>query len=199
MSSTILGSGEYRYRIAEGWQKLPEGWELGDVAAVGVDRHDNVYAFHRGKHPMIVFDREGNFLRSWGDDIFKRAHGISMAPDDTIFCTDDGDHTVRRCTLDGRVLKQGDPLSLSLWVWDPEFLRGELRQAGGPHVLRRVRDRPSSPTLHIAAGSPGKLCPFLRIVGSPANNPFLEHLLGSALRDPLGERLVLLGHRMLAV
>jgi DNA-binding beta-propeller fold protein YncE len=27
-----------------------------------------------------------------------------MAPDDTIWLTDDGDHTVRRCTLDGRVL-----------------------------------------------------------------------------------------------
>jgi hypothetical protein len=34
-----------------------------DVAAVGVD-NDNVYAFNRGAHPMIVFDRHGNFLRS---------------------------------------------------------------------------------------------------------------------------------------
>jgi hypothetical protein len=27
-----------------------------------------------------------------------------MSPDDTIFLTDDGDHTVRKCTLEGRVL-----------------------------------------------------------------------------------------------
>jgi DNA-binding beta-propeller fold protein YncE len=27
-----------------------------------------------------------------------------MGPDETIYCTDDGDHTVRRCTLDGKVL-----------------------------------------------------------------------------------------------
>jgi hypothetical protein len=27
-----------------------------------------------------------------------------MGPDDTIFCTDDGDHSVRQCTLDGKVL-----------------------------------------------------------------------------------------------
>jgi hypothetical protein len=100
----ILGSGEHSYRIAEGWGKLPDGWVLGDVAAVGVDRHDQVYVFHRGEHPMIVFDRDGNFLRSWGDGIFLRPHGISMAPDDTMFCTDDGDHSVRRCTLDGKVL-----------------------------------------------------------------------------------------------
>ena len=75
-----------------------------DVAAVGVDRHDNVYAFNRGQHPMCVFDREGNLLRTWGEGIYPRAHGVFMAPDDTIWLTDDADHTVRRCTLDGKVL-----------------------------------------------------------------------------------------------
>ena len=53
---------------------------------------------------MMVFDRDGNFLRSWGEGLFPRAHGLHMAPDDTIFLTDDGDHTVRQCTLDGKVL-----------------------------------------------------------------------------------------------
>ena len=43
-------------------------------------------------------------LRSWGEGMYPRAHGVTMAPDDTIFCTDDGDHTVRKCTLDGKVL-----------------------------------------------------------------------------------------------
>ena len=33
-----------------------------------------------------------------------RPHGVHMAPDDTIWLTDDGDHTVRQCTLDGKVL-----------------------------------------------------------------------------------------------
>ena len=102
--STLVGSGRFTYRVAEGWGELPGGWVLGDVAAVGVDRWDRVYAFNRGEHPMVVFDREGNFLRSWGDDIFSRAHGVHMAADDTIYCTDDGDHTVRKCTLDGKVL-----------------------------------------------------------------------------------------------
>ena len=31
---TILGSGEHRYRVVENWPKLPEGWNLTDVAAV---------------------------------------------------------------------------------------------------------------------------------------------------------------------
>jgi DNA-binding beta-propeller fold protein YncE len=100
----IVGSGDYTYRVVEGWEKLPPGWDFGDVAAVGVDRCDRVYVFNRGAHPMCVFDRDGEFITSWGEDIFKHAHGVHMGPDDTIYCTDDGDHTVRKCTLDGKVL-----------------------------------------------------------------------------------------------
>jgi hypothetical protein len=100
----IVGSGAYTYRAEEGWGQLPPGWAFGDVAAVGTDKNDNVYVFNRSEHPMVVFDRAGNFLRSWGEGIFKRAHGVHMGPDDTIYLTDDGDHTVRKCTLDGKVL-----------------------------------------------------------------------------------------------
>ena len=103
--AVILGTDGYRYEVVDGWAKLPPGYEFNaDVAAVGVDKNDNVYAFNRGKHPMCVFDRNGNFLRSWGEGVFLRPHGVHMAPDDTIWLTDDGDHTVRQCTLDGKVL-----------------------------------------------------------------------------------------------
>jgi len=99
-----LGTARYTYEVAEGWGKLPDGWSYKECAAVGVDSSGNVYVFNRGEHPMIIFDRDGNFLRSWGEGMYPRAHGITMGPDDTIFCTDDGDHTVRKCNLDGKVL-----------------------------------------------------------------------------------------------
>jgi sugar lactone lactonase YvrE len=53
---------------------------------------------------MVVLDREGNFLRSWGEGLFSRAHGLHIDADDNLYCTDDGDHTVRKCTTDGKVL-----------------------------------------------------------------------------------------------
>jgi len=102
--SVILGTGRFSYRVAEKWGTLPDGWALKEVAGVGIDAKDNVYVFNRGEHPMIVFDREGKFLRSWGEGLFNRAHGIHMGPDESIYCTDDGDHTVRKCSLDGKVL-----------------------------------------------------------------------------------------------
>jgi DNA-binding beta-propeller fold protein YncE len=99
-----LGSGEYRYEPVPEWGRLPPGLSLKEVGAVAVDSQDRVYVFNRGEHPMVVFDRDGRFLASWGEGLFTRAHGLHMAPDDTLWCTDDGDHTARHCTLDGRVL-----------------------------------------------------------------------------------------------
>ena len=102
--SVILGSGAFTYRVEREWAKLPDDWAFNDVAAVAVDHNDNVYVFNRGEHPMIVFDADGNFLRSWGEGLFRRAHGLHIGPDETLYCTDDGDHTMRACTLDGKVL-----------------------------------------------------------------------------------------------
>ena len=99
-----LGNGEYTFEVHENWAKVPEEITLGDCAAVGVDRQNRVYAFNRGEHPVAVFDADGNLLRTWGEGVFRRPHGVHMGPDDTIYLTDDGDHTVRKCTLDGKVL-----------------------------------------------------------------------------------------------
>ena len=104
MSETIIGTGDFRYRVRRDWAKLPAGWRFMDVAAVATDANDNVYVFNRGDHPMIVFDSDGNFLRSWGEGLFSRPHGLHIGPDETLYCTDDGDHTMRACTLDGKVL-----------------------------------------------------------------------------------------------
>ena len=104
LGMAIVGDGAYAYEPVENWAKLPPDWSFKEIGGVGVDNNDNVYVFNRGEHPMIVFDRDGNFLRSFGEGLFPRAHGVFMAPDDTIWLTDDGDHTVRQCTLQGKVL-----------------------------------------------------------------------------------------------
>ena len=101
----VMGSGEHRYRVVENWAKLPEGWEFKDAAAVAVDSKDQVYVFNRGEHPMMVFDRHGNFLRSWGEGgMFPRAHGLHIDAGDNLYCTDDLGHVVRKCTPEGKVL-----------------------------------------------------------------------------------------------
>src|SRR5246127_27832 len=98
----ILGSGEHRYRVVENWAKRPDGWQLTDVASVGVDSKDRIYVFNRGEHPMVVLDRDGNFIRSWGEGLFRRAHGLHIDAHDQLYCTDNGDHTVRNSTPEAR-------------------------------------------------------------------------------------------------
>ena len=53
---------------------------------------------------MTVFDREGNIVRTWGEGVFKNPHGVTIAPDDTVFCVDNGDSTVRKFTPEGKLL-----------------------------------------------------------------------------------------------
>jgi DNA-binding beta-propeller fold protein YncE len=101
----ILGRHKHRYQVLEKWGELPPGMSYGEAAAVAVDSKDNVYVFTRGEHPVIVFDRNGKYLRSWGQDVgFDRPHGASMGPDEMIYLTDDNGQTVRKCTLDGKVV-----------------------------------------------------------------------------------------------
>ena len=117
-----LGSGDLIFEPVEGWEKLPDGWAFMDVAGVAVDSGDNVYVFSRGDHPVIVFDREGNFLRSWGEGAFtQRTHGIHIGPDDSVYCIDDEMHTVQKFTPEGELLMTlGTPHRPSLkWGGQP--------------------------------------------------------------------------------
>jgi len=99
-----LGSGEFTYEVIVDWAKLPQGWSFHEVADVAVDSEDRVYVFNRGEHPMIVFDRDGNFLASWGEGLFKRPHGLTIGPDNTLYCVDDVGHTIRKFTPEGHEL-----------------------------------------------------------------------------------------------
>jgi sugar lactone lactonase YvrE len=100
-----VGEGAFTYELAGGWEQLPAGWCHGDVVSVAVDSRDRVYVFNRSEHPVMVYERNGRFLGSWGEGVFTRAHGITITRDDVVYCTDDKDHTVRKFTLDGELLQ----------------------------------------------------------------------------------------------
>jgi DNA-binding beta-propeller fold protein YncE len=86
------------------WGQLPKGWALGQTSGVAVDRSDNVWVFNRGPHPVIEFDKSGNFLQSWGDGMFKSSHGIRVDPDGNVWCVDVAGHSIVKHTSEGRVL-----------------------------------------------------------------------------------------------
>lgn len=103
-SPVIVGGGRFHYRALPTWQQLPPEIALVEVAGVATDSLGNVFLFDRGAHPVIVLDRQGRFLRSWGQGRIVHPHGIYVGPDDAVYLTDDFDHTVRKFSPTGQLL-----------------------------------------------------------------------------------------------
>jgi len=98
-----VGSGKYTYEVVEDWANLPAGMTFGIVSAVATDSQDRVYAFQRAEPPVVVFDRQGNYLNSWGQGMFKNPHGIFIA-NDIAYLADREGSIAMKCSLDGHSL-----------------------------------------------------------------------------------------------
>jgi DNA-binding beta-propeller fold protein YncE len=99
----VIEQGGHCYAVEEGWG-MNAASGLPDVTDVAVDSADNVYLFCRGDEPVRVFDRGGRMLRSFGQGLFVRPHGLHAGPDDTLYCIDEGSHSVLMLTPHGDVL-----------------------------------------------------------------------------------------------
>lgn len=118
------GAEEYKFTVQPGWCKLPEEIELGDVAGIAIDRKDQVYLFNRGAHPVVILSKTGEFLNSWGHGIFENPHGAHIGADSAIYLTDNGDHTVRKFSLGGKLLLQiGEPKKPAPFMSNRPFCR----------------------------------------------------------------------------
>lgn len=84
--------------------QLPQGWSLGPCSAVSVNRRGEIFIFHRGEHPIIVCNRQGEYLRSWGDGLIGSAHGLRIDGNDDVWVTDIGNHRVFKFDADGKLL-----------------------------------------------------------------------------------------------
>src|SRR5438067_1104286 len=78
------------YRPVPNWPKVPESVKLGAVSGVATDSSDRVFVLHRGKQPLLIFERDGTFLRSWGDNHLKTPHGLRIDKDNNVWITDIG-------------------------------------------------------------------------------------------------------------
>ena len=121
-----VGASTRVYEQLESWEKLPEGWVLGQTAIV-TDSQDRVYLFNRGEHPLIVLDREGNFLNSWGEGQLPDAHGMFIDGDDNLYMPVKNSHVVLKYNPDGNLL-------MTLGEWDKPSDSGWSGNVNDPAV-----------------------------------------------------------------
>ena len=126
-----VGAGARVYEQVEDWEKLPEGWVLGQTAIV-TDSQDRVYLFNRSDHPLIVLDRDGKFLNSWGEGDLPDAHGMFIDADDNLYMPVKNSHVVLKYRPDGNLL-------MTMGDWDKPSDTGwtgnvndPAKQAAGP-------------------------------------------------------------------
>jgi DNA-binding beta-propeller fold protein YncE len=104
----IVGNGKYTYRVNEEWQRPPAGLDV-RACAVSVDSQDRVYCFNRNaEHPILVFDRDGNFLSSWGAGLFTFPHAIRVVQEneqDVVWLCDEHHQQFQKFTTDGKLLQ----------------------------------------------------------------------------------------------
>ena len=55
------------------WEQLPAGFLHRDVAGVAVDANDRVYLATRVRSCIFVYERDGTFVRTWGEGMFSPA------------------------------------------------------------------------------------------------------------------------------
>jgi hypothetical protein len=80
----VLGSGAFKYEAIHDWGTLPPGLKWGNTHGVVEDRDRNIYVHHtvhatsESADSMVVFDRTGKFIRSWGKEFRSVAHGLHI-------------------------------------------------------------------------------------------------------------------------
>lgn len=103
-SNAVKGCRDFGYEPLTDWAELPIGLRLVEATGVATDSAGRVHVFHRFEHRVLVFEPDGTFIRAWGEGCFARPHGITIGPDDSVWCTDDLDHTVRKYSPGGELL-----------------------------------------------------------------------------------------------
>ena len=83
----------------------PDGGEWsGDTISIAADGRGSILALRRADPPVLVFNRNGELLDSWGDGLFPNNHSIDVDHEGSVWITDRTNNMVHKYTMDGRPL-----------------------------------------------------------------------------------------------
>jgi TAT (twin-arginine translocation) pathway signal sequence len=80
----VIGEGDYRYECLHNWGQLPANLRWETTHGVCIDEAGFIYIKQQGfegrpaQDTIVVFDRDGKFVRSFGKDYYPGGHGIDL-------------------------------------------------------------------------------------------------------------------------
>src|ERR1700753_2296162 len=101
------GSGAHSFEVEENWAKLPANITLGYTHGVVVDSKDRIYIHNQSKDSVVVLERDGKFVSSWGPEFAGGAHGMYLSNEggtEYLYRAHPTRHIVVKTTLDGKTL-----------------------------------------------------------------------------------------------
>jgi sugar lactone lactonase YvrE len=86
--------------------KIPA--EIGYPSSVAMDANGTIYVLQRGENadPVLVVNRDGKIIRSWGKGMYKIPHSIRLDPDGNIWTVDSSSSMVLKFTPEGQKLME---------------------------------------------------------------------------------------------
>jgi DNA-binding beta-propeller fold protein YncE len=185
----LIGTGPHTYEWIDGFGELPAGKALGYTHGVVTDARDNVYVHNQSADAVCVFDRDGNFIKSWGERFKDGAHGLFLSREagtEYLYITDYVRQQVEKTTLDGEtVFTVGIPPRKDLYPTAEKFKPTDVCVApdgtfymfdgyGLPYVHRYTRDAKYIDSIGGPGSGEGQLnCPHGGWVDTRKGDPEL--------------------------
>jgi len=124
----ILGEGSHKYECIHNWLTPPDNILWGDTQGVAQDSKGNIYISHtvhpdsKSKDAIVVFDRKGKFITSWGSRFQGGGHGLDIrkeGKEEFLYHCDTAHRQVVKTDLAGTVLwEKGIPLETGVYEKD---------------------------------------------------------------------------------
>ncbi|MEW4489860.1 peptidase [Thalassoglobus sp. JC818] len=119
LKTPTVGDGEFVFECEHDWGEVPNHITWRNTHGVALDRSGFVYIVHQGdaKRPcdtVVVFDSEGRYVRSFGQEFAGGGHGISIREEggeEFLYLCDILHRQVVKCDLFGE------------WIWKKRYPR----------------------------------------------------------------------------
>lgn len=138
-TKNIYEADGFRYELDAFYGNLPEELQFCPYSSGCCDSEDNLYLVTReSKHPIVVLDSKGTYVRSMGHGLFGELHSICVTAQDTLLCVDSNRHVIRELSKDGELLRDlGNLDQPSDSGFDPNYWRKMQRM--GKMVATDIR------------------------------------------------------------